>query len=299
MNIRAKQIQSIDTTRMDVTTVLGYMDQMKNKIAADSTLTAAMGSVWTAFTAAYTAFDDAYAQTRKWAQTEDISTLDAARDQALSAYLNALKAMTASPNAAKQQAAKLLQFIREKYTLSAADEYMKETTAIAQMVQEIEADAQATAALQTTGLDDWFVDLKTKNEAFLAKMNERTEAQAGQQKGIVRETRLACEAAYRDVVKLVNAMAICEMPAGFNYTTIIDLLNAEIEHYRQILARKGSSSGGGSSLTPSPSPNGEGSENQGGSTSQGGDNGSSSQGGGTNTGGDPDNGWDPELGDGN
>lgn len=245
MNIRAKQIQSIDTTRMDVTTVLSYMDQMKTKIAADTTLTTTMDTVWTAFTAAYTAFDDAYAQTRKWAQTEDISALDTARDAALSAYLNAMKAMTASPNAAKQQGAKYLQFIRDKYQLSAADEYMKETTAIAQMIQELEADVQATAALTTTGLDDWLTDLKTKNEAFLAKMNERTEAQAGQQKGIVRETRLACEAAYRDVVKLVNALAIVEVPAGFNYTTVIDLLNAEIEHYRQILARKGSSSGSG------------------------------------------------------
>ena len=326
MNIRAKQIQSIDSqNKMDITTVLGFFAQMKTKVAADSTLTTAMGSVWTAFTAAYTAFDDAYAQTRKWAQTADLEELDKQRDQALSAYLNALKAMTASPNAAKQQAAKSLQFIREKYTLNAADEYMKETTSIAQMVQEIEADAQAQAALQTTGLDDWFVDLKTKNEAFLAKMNERTEAQAGQQKGIVRETRLACEAAYRDVVKLINAMAIVEVPAGYSFGTIIDLLNAEIEHYRQILARKGSSgsgSGSGSgSLSPDPSPNGEGSENQGGGTSQGDDNnggsseggdnggdnngdnnGGSSQGGdngGSSQGGNPDNGWDPELGDGN
>jgi len=246
MNIRAKQIQSIDTTRMDVTTVLSYMDQMKTKIAADATLTSTMGSVWTAFTAAYTAFDDAYAQTRKWAQTEDISALDTQRDNALSAYLSALKAMTASPNQEKQQKAKYLQFIRDKYTLSAADEYMKETTAISQMIQELEGDAQATAALTATGLDDWLLDLKTKNNDFLAKMNERTESQAGQQKGIVRETRLQCEAAYRDVVKLINALAIVEIPAGYAYATIIDLLNAEIDHYRQILARKGSSSGSGS-----------------------------------------------------
>ena len=56
-------------------------------------------------------------------------SLDTQRDQALSAFLNALKAMLASPNAQKQQAARLLTFIRDKYTLSASDEYMKETTA--------------------------------------------------------------------------------------------------------------------------------------------------------------------------
>ena len=269
MNIKAKQVQSIDSqNKMDITTVLGFFGQMKDKIAADSTLTTAMGTVWTAYTTAYTAYDDAYAQTRKWAQTADLEELDKLRDSALSAYLQALKAMTASPNQTKQTAAKQLAFIRDKYTLNSADEYMKETTAISQMVQEIEGNAEAQTALTTTGLDDWFTDLKTKNEAFLAKMNERTEAQAGMQKGIVREKRLACEAAYRDVVKLINAMAICEVPAGYSFGSIIDLLNAEIEHYRQILARKGGSSSG----------SGSGSNNNNGGSGSGDDNGGSGSG---------------------
>jgi len=246
MNIKAKQINELATSRFDITTILGFFGQIKDKLTPDTTLTAAMGSVWTTFTAAYTGFDDAYAQAKKWAQTADLEELDKQRDQALSAFLQALKAMTASPNANKAAAAKTLTFIRDKYTLSASDEYMKETTAISQTVQEIEDTPNAVTALQTTGLDDWLTDLKTKNAAFLAKMNERTEAQAGQQKGIVREKRQKCEAAYRDVVKLINAMAICEVPAGYSFGTIIDLLNAEIEHYRQILARKGGGSGGGS-----------------------------------------------------
>ena len=251
MNINARQLTLFDVTRMDVTTALGFFGQIKAQLDTNATLTATMAGVWTAYAAALQAYDDAYAQARRWEQTEDISALDTQRDMALSAYLNALKAMTASPNAQKQQAAKQLMFIREKYSLSASDEYMKETTAIRQMVQEMDASAEAQAALATTGLDDWFVDLKQKNEDFLAKMNERTDAQAGQQKGIVREARLACEAAYRNVVKLVNALSIVEVPAGLDYAPVIDRLNAEIEHYRQILARKGvttgTSSGGSSS----------------------------------------------------
>ena len=195
MNINARQLTLFDVTRMDVTTALGFFGQIKAQLDTNATLTATMAGVWTAYAAALQAYDDAYAQARRWEQTEDISALDTQRDMALSAYLNALKAMTASPNAQKQQAAKQLMFIREKYSLSASDEYMKETTAIRQMVQEMDASAEAQAALATTGLDDWFVDLKQKNEDFLAKMNERTDAQAGQQKGVVREARLACEAA--------------------------------------------------------------------------------------------------------
>ena len=246
MNINAKQLTIFDIHRMDITTTLGFFGQMQTKFESNGTLTAAMGNVWTDYTSARQAYDFAYAQARKWEQTEDIDNLDKLRDNAQSAFLNALKAMLASPNAAKAQAAKLLTFIRDKYSLDNSDEYMKQTTMVAQFIQEVESNADAMAALTTTGLDDWFTDLKQKNEAFLAKMNERTEAQAGLEKGIVREKRLLCEAAYRNVVKLANAMSICEVPAGFDFTTAFNLLNAEIEHFRQILARKGISTGSNS-----------------------------------------------------
>ena len=74
-------------------------------------------------------------------------------------------------------------------------------------------------------------------------MNERTAAQAGQQKGIVREKRLLAEAAYKNVVKLLNAAAIMEIPADLDYSIVIDRLNAEVEHYRQILARRSATQG--------------------------------------------------------
>ena len=286
MNVNAKQLTTFDYTRMDITTALGFFGQMQTKFESNGTLTAAMGNVWTDYTSARQGYDDAYAQARKWEQTEDIDNLDKLRDNALSAFLNALKAMLASPNAAKAQAAKLLTFIRDKYSLNNSDEYMKQTTMTTQFIQEVESNTDAMAALTTTGLDDWFTDLKQKNEAFLAKMNERTEAQAGQEKGIVREKQLLCEAAYRNVVKLANAMSICEVPAGFDFTTAFNLLNAEIEHFRQILARKGistgSNSGGdgtdtgaGTGSNENDNPGGGGSTGGGGDNTGGGDNGGS------------------------
>ena len=275
MNINAKQLTIFDIHRMDITTALGFFGQMQTKFESNGTLTAAMGNVWTDYTSARQAYDFAYAQARKWEQTEDIDNLDKLRDNAQSAFLNALKAMLASPNAAKAQAAKKLAFIRDKYSFNNTDEYMKQTTMVAQFIQEVESNADAMAALTTTGLDDWFTDLKQKNEDFLAKMNERTEAQAGMEKGIVREKRLLCEAAYRNVVKLANAMSICEVPAGFDFTTAFNLLNAEIEHFRQILARKGISTGSNSG--------GDGTDTGTGTGSNDNDNENDNQGGGTGT----------------
>lgn len=245
MNINNKEVTHIDVTRFDNTTVLGFFLQIMNIVAPNGQLVAILAAVWSNFVNAFNAFDDAFAQARKWMQTGDIKSLDELRDAALSAFLNMLKAMQASPNQEKQSAAKYLMFIREKYNINPSDEYMKETTAVGQLIQELESNQQAQTALQTTSLNEWFLDLKAKNEAFLAKMNERTADQAGLQKGIVRDTRIACEAAYRNVVKLINALSIVEYPADMDYNTPIDLLNAEIEHYRLILARKGVSTGSG------------------------------------------------------
>ena len=267
MNVNAKQVNGIDIhNRMDNTSVLGFFMQIKDIYDVNTALTTAMAGVWTAFTGALNAFDVAYAQTRKWMQTEEIDNLDKTRDSAVRAFMNAMKAMLASPNDTKAAAAKRIKFVRDKYEVNAEDEYMKETTAISQMVQDMEANC--TADLATTGLDEWFADMKAKNEAFLDKMNERTEEQAGQQKGIVRETRNQAEAAYRDLMKLLNAMSICEYPSGIDFGNTIDHLNAEIEHYRQILARKGVSTGSGSGSgggTASPDP-AQGGGNNGGST---------------------------------
>lgn len=280
MNINNKEVSHLDVTRFDNTTVLGFFLQIMNIVAPNGQLVANLSYVWSTFVNAFNAFDDAFAQARKWMQTGDIKSLDELRDAALSAFLNMLKAMQASPNQEKQSAAKYLMFIREKYNINPSDEYMKETTAVGQLIQELESNQQAQAALQTTGLNEWFLDLKAKNDAFLEKMNERTADQAGLQKGIVRDTRLTCEAAYRNVVKLINALSIVEYPADMDYNTPIDLLNAEIEHYRLILARKGvitgSSGNSGSSTNSGTGSN----QNQTGNSGNGNEN--QNQGGGTN-----------------
>ena len=260
MNIKAKQLLSIDLTRMDITTVLGFLFQIREQIRTNEALRTALSTVWTAFTQAYAAFDEAYAQQRKWAQTEELEELDKQRDKALSAFLQAIKAMISSPNAEKAQRAKYLQNIRDKYTLDPSAEYMKETTAIQQMVQEMDRNYQCELALNATGINDFYADLKTKNEAFLAKMNERTEAQSYQQKGIVRETRIQAEQAYKDLVKLINALAIVEVPDTIDYYGIVSNLNAEIDHYKQILARKGTTADGSSDdddPQPEPTPDPE------------------------------------------
>ena len=86
MNINAKQIQSFDFHSLDMTTALSYFGQIVNILNAQTELKAAMGTVWTQYSQAYEGFDEAFAQTRKWSQTEELTELDKLRDQALSGF---------------------------------------------------------------------------------------------------------------------------------------------------------------------------------------------------------------------
>ena len=55
MNINAKQMTEIATSRMDITTVLGYFGQIRGIVTQNQQLVSALSTVWTAFTQAYEA----------------------------------------------------------------------------------------------------------------------------------------------------------------------------------------------------------------------------------------------------
>ena len=83
MNINNKEVSHLDVTRFDNTTVLGFFLQIMNIVAPNGQLVAILAAVWSNFVNAFNAFDDAFAQARKWMQTEDIKSLDELRDAAL------------------------------------------------------------------------------------------------------------------------------------------------------------------------------------------------------------------------
>ena len=245
MDINARQIPNFDVSKPDNATLLSFMNTVAAKGAADTTMTGKMGNIWTAFSQSAATYDEAYNPSRKDLMSDDLAVLDETRDKSLTAWHVAEQAQLKSPNAAKQQVARQLDQLYKDYKLEAGDEYMKETTNIQQMIQVIEADATIMAALPGMGLDDYLADLKAKNEAFAAKMDERTTGTVGRTKGIVAAARADVEQKYRTLVRMVNVVSSYE--GGGVLDQFILVITAEIEHYKQIMARKGVSSGSGSS----------------------------------------------------
>ena len=245
INLNAKQISSLDYTRLDNATLLSAVDLMSQHVQHSTVARQKLGTIADAFVGATTAYDVAYNPSQKDLLTDVLKNLDDNRDKAQTAWHENILAGQRSPNEQKAMIARQLVQLYKDYHLDTADEYMKQTTNISQMIQAIEGNATIMAALPTMGLDDYLTDLKQKNEAFAAKMAERTAGTVGLAKGVVAAARTEVEKALRNLIRATNVVSIYEGDGGLD--SFIDTMNAEIEHFKDILARKGYSSGSSSS----------------------------------------------------
>mgnify|MGYP001097563574 FL=1 len=76
-------------------------------------------------------------------------------------------------------------------------------------------------------------DLRTKENAFLSAVANRTEEESMRTVGIVKQTRQSADEAYRSLVDLVNALAVVNGDAP--YATFINHVNVLIDQQKSVL----------------------------------------------------------------
>lgn len=240
LNLNAKQISDLQISRLDNATLLSCVTNMSQHVQHSEPARTKLGTIASDFVGASEAYDVAYNPSQKDLLSDVLADLDKVRDKSMTAWHGAILAAQNSPNEQKAMTARQLVQLYKDYKLDAADEYMKQTTNIRQMIQAIEGNAGIMAALPGMGLDEYLADLKAKNEAFAAKMAERTAGTVGREKGVVSAARTAVEQALRNLIRATNIVSAYEGDGGLDQ--FIDTMNAEMEHFRDILARKGGSS---------------------------------------------------------
>lgn len=182
------------------------------------------------FTTAVDGFDDALKASATNPVTVTATTADDAFDAAWRGANNYLAAMCAHLTADIAAAASEAKSPFDKYGDPTKLAQTEESGVLHNLLQDLDTfDASKRTSLN---LDVWIADLKTKEEAFLAAAAQRTEADAARQVGIVKEPRIAAEAAYRSLVDTVNALVMINGDA--NYATFIDHVNAMIERQKVI-----------------------------------------------------------------
>lgn len=285
----ALQLEGIKFHMMDNATYLSFMHMIDNHGQANATMQTKMGQFWTDFHLAYAYYDQVVNPTRKSLQTEELVDLDTARDNSLGAYHEALLGLQRNPNSEKRQAARLLLLNYDTFAPDRGQEYMKETELVDQMLKDIADSAEMTAAVTLLGFDDYVADLAAKNEAFAVVMASRTASTEGASKGVVAAARTQLEEKYQLFRRMLNVASIYE--GDTDYRSFILSANAEVAHYKDVLARKGVSTGSSSNSSNSgttPSGGTEEGGQQGGSSSE---EGTGSEQGGTTPTPDPDAGF--------
>ena len=263
-------VQNAPIVRMMNSVLVGTMkftcDQFDEFFNAENPAPTRLASQFVEFKSAYNHLNAAYALTRESLLTNDIFNMEKEGDQlylAIKETSIAAQRMAAVP--ARKQAGDRNMFFLKKYRIDKKENMISEWSKLQQMCEEANASAQITADMATLGLTEALGRLTviSVNLRYLLtqRANELPEQQA------MKQAREVIYPEYRALIDLLNAYAMVDENVS-RYASLIHTLNRNIDYVRIHAMTNGGSSGsssnGGGSLTPDPSPEGEG--NEGGST---------------------------------
>ena len=228
------QIKSLDISRLRNDEDFGYQTRVVN-------LAVAMLSqdvdkpVVDAYKATLTAFDAALKQAAKNSQTEAVAAADEVVDRLYTGLTLYLRSLTYHPVEATRIAAEGVLVIIDKYGKLTGLPYNQQYGALLNSIQELTALTEETFTL--LHLADWLAELSSAIARFQNARDMQTAEQSNYQVGLVKDTRTAADAAYKQFVASINAFAIAF--GETNYATFINQMNVMIADVQaELKARK-------------------------------------------------------------
>ena len=179
-------------------------------------------------------FDTTLKESEKNPAVSLASDLDAQRDKfwrLLNAYT---KVMAEHPTEAVAAASGKARDIVEKYGDPTGLAQTEETGVIHNVLADI--DALEEEDKEQSGIMPWYDKLSELQAAFEAADRQRAQNAKTKTKGIIKQARQEAEAAYRDLVKVVNAAVIFNGEAP--YAEFIDEVNAQADRQDTISDRR-------------------------------------------------------------
>ena len=267
-----KEIYDINIQRMNNGAHFTFVSNILARAEADTAVKGKAADQVNNLKAAVSAEDEALKISQKSLLTDEIAKADNDRDALYAGYKKAVEGFLAMPIADMAQAAKILSQHIKDYKINTADQLDKETGLLVNFITDLED--KYTAQVTKLGLTAFVTNMKEANERVRTLTLQRTNEKMGVTVGALKAARAASDAAYRALVKMVNALAL--VLGEKDYTAFIDYVNTEITHYkREVLGKKATApSTSGSSAVNSgsssiPSGGNSGSSSSGGSTSGG------------------------------
>lgn len=194
---------------------------------ATPALTAAVNS----FKDALNLFDDALKDSSKLSSAAAATDADHLRDASWRGANAYAKAMTVHPTEAARSAAAEVKILFDKYGDPTSLSQTEESGVLHNLIQDLKA--LDSSKLTAAAFAPWLTDLETCETNFLAASQLRTEEAASRTVGIVKQSRLVADEAYRSLVDMVNALCLVNGEAP--YATFIDHVNVLVDHQKAVL----------------------------------------------------------------
>ena len=177
--------------------------------------------------------DQAYLVITKSDLTAPIEEADKARDNTFSGMNSMLDFQKRLGTPEQQQAAERVIERVTYHKVSISDKYEDENEKIAQLIQDLKGGSLATD-IATLNLTATVTLLEQQNQQVINLMKQRQTDRSTQESNVMAKARAATDAAFEDVVLVLNAFAITEFNGQSSpYDEIIRIINSDINYYSQ------------------------------------------------------------------
>ena len=230
-------IQKVDLVGMNNGAHYEFMKVVNDRFAAETTLStnASAKKAMEALTTALKEEDRCLVISRRNLITDDICAADKARDDIFRSLRKAINGFTEAPVADVAKAGKVLKQCVADYAINPAMQLDRETGLLHNFIADLETKHAAEVA--KLGLTLYVAPLKEANAKVEQFIVDRTTAQSVIAAGELRAARLATDAAYRHLVKFVNALAM--VSGTTDYDALAKFLNEHIDRFKhEVLPKK-------------------------------------------------------------
>lgn len=258
-----KKIQNFDATRLRTEENFGFLQQVSAEtaylpveegeddrpviesidddapvVASSAGATPALTAAKDNFKAVLDTFDDALKDSAGLSSAAAATEADNLRDAAWRGANAYAKAMIAHPTEAASSAAVEVKSLFDKYGDPTSLSQTEESGVLHNLIQDLKA--LDSSKLTTAAFSPWLTNMETCEENYLTSAQVRTEEEASRITGIVKQSRLVANEAYRSLVEMVNALCLVNGEAP--YTTFIDHVNVLIDRQKTVLKSRSTKS---------------------------------------------------------
>ena len=230
-------IQKVDLVGMNNGAHYEFMKVVNDRFAAETTLStnASAKKAMEALAAALKEEDRCLVISRRNLITDDIRAADKTRDDIFRSLRKAINGFTDAPVPDVAKAGKVLKQCVADYAINPAMQLDRETGLLHNFIADLETKHAAEVA--KLGLTLYVAPLKEANAKVEQFIVDRTTAQSAIAAGELRAARLVTDAAYRHLVKFVNALAM--VSGTGDYDALAKFLNEHIDRYKhEVLPKK-------------------------------------------------------------